>query len=243
MSKIALLLQKDFRIIYRDGFMVMVFVIPALFALGARFAAGIVPIDHIELYLAPLVVILGGSTLGTILGYALIEEREQDTWLLLRVLPISELGLFGYIGLATGVLTLFLTALAFIAYGLAPAEPVFFIALVLASTPMTGLFVLALGAATENKVEGLAIGKLLSQAGIVPLLAFVLTPPWQVLLWWNPLYWLYLGLLQAFAGSERMTELAIHWPGYPTWTYLVVPFVLSVAGFVALARIYRRRAS
>jgi fluoroquinolone transport system permease protein len=243
MSKIALLLQKDFRVIYRDGFMSLIFVLPAIIALAARIGAGIVPIEHIELYVAPMVVMASGTVLGSILGFSLIEEREQNTWLLLRVLPLSEPQLFGYLAGATGVLTLLMLLLGFAVYGLLPAEPALFASLVLASTPFTGLFMLMLGATTKNKIEGMAIGKVLGSVGWVPLLAFVLPAPWQVLLWWNPLYWLYLGLLKAFAGSERMSELAIYWPGYPTWTFVVIPFVLSVAGFVVLARIYRRRAS
>lgn len=243
MSKIALLLQKDFRVIYRDGLMWLVFVLPAVFALAARLGVIWVPIEHLDLYLAPLVVIVGASVLGQLLGYALIEEREQNTWLLLRVLPLAEVQLFGYIACATGALSLFMVALATVVYGLRPAEPLFFVALALAGTPTTAFFILIVGAATENKIEGLAIGKALGGAGMVPFLAFVLPPAWQVLLWWNPFYWLYLGLLQAFAGRENLGELAIYWPGYPAWTFVVVPFVLSVAGYIALARIYRRRAS
>jgi hypothetical protein len=243
MSKIAMLLQKDLRVIYRDGFLMMALVLPVILALVGRIATSLIPIEHIELYFAPLIVTASGTTLGTLLGYALIEEREQGTWLLLRVLPVPEVQLFGYLAGVAGSLSLAMVVLSCVVYGLVPKEPGLFGLLVLATTPFAGLFLLALGAATSNKVEGMAIGKFLGSVASLPLLVFVLPPAWQVLLWWDPLYWVYLGLLQAYAGSALLPELAAYWPGYPTWTYVVVPFVLSVGGFFVFARVYRRRAS
>ena len=65
--------------------------------------------------------------------------------------------------------------------------------------------------------------------------------PWQLLLVWNPWYWIYLGLLRAYAGEAGVSTLPLHWPGYPSWMFVVFPVLLSGTGAAILARIYRRR--
>ncbi len=242
MSKLALLLQKDFRIIYRDGLNVFVFFFAIVLALAARAVVPLVPIDNFDLYLAPAVMLFAGPMLGTLLGFTLIEEREQNTWLLLRVLPISQVSLFGYIAAASCVLSVVMSLVAAAVYGLPVAEPGRFALMVVAAAPATPLMMLILGAATSNKVEGLALGKIVSSLGIVPALVFVLPAPWQTLLWWHPLYWIYLGFLEAYAGEPRVAELPLYWPGYPFASFVVAPLLLTLVGIVLLARVYRRRA-
>ncbi len=242
MSRIAALLQKDLRVVYRDGFMGLLFFYPIVLALAARFAVAWIPIEHFDLYLAPGILLLGGPLLGTVLGFALIEEREQQTWLLLRVLPISQWALLGYLVTVSGGVTLVMIAISALLYGFPVADPLGFTLMMVPTALSTPLLMLALGAATENKVEGLAISKIMSSVGFVPALVFVLPAPWQVLLWWNPMYWIYLGFLASYRGGAGMAELSLYWPGYPFAAYVAAPILLSAAGILALARVYRRRA-
>ena len=242
MSRIAALLQKDLRVVYRDGFMVMLFFYPIVLALLARVAVTWIPIEHFDLYLAPGLLLFGGPLLGTLLGFALIEEREQQTWLLLRVLPISQWALLGYLVAVSGGVSVVMIVLSAVLYGLPVADPTRFALMIVPSALTTPLLMLILGAATENKIEGLAISKIVSTAGLAPALVFVLPAPWQVLLWWHPMYWIYLGFLAAYRGGAGTGDLALYWPGYPFAAYVVAPLLLSAAGILALARVYRRRA-
>ena len=57
---------------------------------------------------------------------------------------------------------------------------------------------------------------------------------------WYPWYWLYLGLLRAYAGPELAPALAVGWPPVPLWAQAVIPLVLSVFALVLLTRRYRR---
>jgi predicted permease len=241
-SKLVALLQKDYRVVLRDGFIAFMLVYPAVIALACRWLLPYAPIEHIELYAAPAVITAAASILGMLLGYTLIEEREQQTWLLLRVLPLSQLALWGYLGAVTGTLTIAMSLVAVLCYGLQPAHPLQLVVMVVVSSAGALLYMLAMGAATENKVEGLAVGKLLSSAGALPLLVFVLPPAWQPLLWWLPTYWTYLGFISAYADPALIPELALYWPGHAFPVLTVVPAVLTLAGTVWLARVYRRRA-
>lgn len=242
MSKLLALLQKDYRVVLRDGFIAFMLVYPALIALACRWLIPFVPIEHIELYAAPAVVTAAATVLGMLLGYTLIEEREQQTWLLLRVLPLSPLALWSYIGALTGTLTIIMSLVAVLCYGMVPVNPLQLLVMVGVGAGMTPLYMLTMGAATENKVEGLAIGKFLGSAGMLPLLVFVLPPAWQPLLWWLPTYWTYLGMISAYTDPALIPELALYWPGHAFWVLTVVPAVLTLAGTVWLARVYRRRA-
>lgn len=241
MSRVVTLLQKDFRVVYRDGFIALFFFYPAVIALVARAFVPMVPIEHFDLYMGPLMLTLSAPMLGTVLGYSLIEEREQQTWLLMRVLPMPELSLFGYLAAVAGVLSIAMSIVAAVLYGLRVVHPLWFIVLLVASAPCTAMFMLLLGAVARNKVEGLALSKALGPLSFVPALVFLLPPAWQVLLYWNPFYWLSLGFLEAYAGG-RVADLPLYWPDHSFALMAVVPFVLALLYSWPLARIYRRRA-
>lgn len=241
MSKIATLLQKDVRGVYRDGFLLLLLGYPFLLALGVRLLVPWVPIEHVGLYVAPFVVTLGAITIGIVLGFSLIEERELQTSLLLRVLPLSSPALFGYLTATSSGLALVATLAGAWIYGLPVADVPAFLGLVLASATLAPFVMWILGAASTNKIEGMALAKIVSTSGLVPLLVFVLPPAWQPLLFWNPLYWIYVGLLRAWAGPLA-PELAASWPMLPGWSFVVAPLLLCLGGAVALSRVYRRRA-
>lgn len=240
MSKIATLLRKDARGIWRDGFLLFMSTYALVLALVGRVAVGWIPIQNMDLYLAPVFVILGGFLLGTILGFALIEEREHRTWQLLRVLPLPETTLFAYLT-ATACSFALLSGLACAwLYGRNPVDVPWFLAMTVVSALVAPLVMLTLGVAASNKIEGFALAKILGFVVPLPGLIFLISAPWQLLLVWNPWYWIYLGLLRAYAGEAGVSTLPLHWPGYPSWMFVVFPVLLSGTGAAILARIYRR---
>jgi len=241
MKALTALAQKDLRVVYRDRFMVFIAAYALVLAVLARLGVGWVPIDNLDLYLAPAIVMFGTLLLGTLLGFALIEEREQGTWLLLRVLPLSSKIVFAYFIVSASFLALVVSFAAAMLYGYPVADwPAFFVMLV-ASALTAPLIMLLLGALARNKIEGLALSKILSAAGAFPALIFFAPTSWQTVAVWCPLYWLYLGLLQAYASDPTKLD-ALNWPAYPTWLPAVASIVLSLAGMAVLVRIYTRSA-
>jgi fluoroquinolone transport system permease protein len=230
------LLRRDMRGIYRDRFLLLL----AGYALGlaviTRVAVRWVPILHIELYIAPMVIVFAGSLIGLVGGFTMIEERETGTALLLRVLPLSRARLTAYwivtVTTFCGAVTLASATL----YGLRPQDVGSFALLVLAASLSAPLIMLLLGAVATNKIEGIAIGKIISGSALVLISLFVLPANWQLLLIWYPWYWVYLGLLRAYAGAELASTLAVPWLAFPTWAYIIVPVFLQIAAIVALAR-------
>ena len=69
---------------------------------------------------------------------------------------------------------------------------------------------------------------------------FVLPPKWHVGLIWYPWYWLYVGLLDAYAGPEVAGSLVVRPPAVPLWAFAIVPLAMSLGGVVVLVRRYRQ---
>jgi len=242
MNAVLALAQKDLRVIYRDRFMVLIAAYAFVLAAIARFGVPWVPLADLGLFVAPAIVMFGTLLLGTVLGFALVEEREQGTWLLLRVLPIGVPAVFVYLTVTTGALSLAVSFVAAMLYGYPVADWPAFLFMLVASAPAAPLMMLAIGALAENKIEGLAVSKLLSAAGILPVLVFFVPPSWQLVAAWCPLYWMYLGLLHAYAGDP--TALApLYWPGYPVWLTGMMSIALSLVGMAVLGRRYTGAAS
>jgi predicted permease len=95
-GKLTALLAKDLRGILRDRLLFFLLAYSVVLAAIARVVVPLIPVEGLGLYLAPAVVIIGTLLVGSVLGLLLVDEREAKTWLLLRVLPVSDasLGLY-----------------------------------------------------------------------------------------------------------------------------------------------------
>jgi len=241
MSKVEALLRKDARGIYRDGFLLYMCVYMPLVAIAARLGVPWIPVENLALYVAPWLVTLGGSIAAIIFGFGLIEERERQTLLLLRVLPLSRAAHFSYLVITTGLLSCALGLVAAAVFGQPVADLPGFLLMLAVGSLAAPLGMLMLGVAAANKIEGMAVAKLVSSMSIVPALVFVVPSPWQILLAWSPHYWVYLGLLRAYAGEAQLAGLAVHWPGHPAWVEPLAAAALCLGGIALLARIHRAR--
>jgi fluoroquinolone transport system permease protein len=234
------LARKDARIVVRDSFLVAILLYTLVLALVARVVVRWVPVDRLSLYLAPAMVLFGALLLGTVLGFALIEESEQGTWQLLRVLPLDSRTLLLYLAAGSGLVSMVVSLLAVLVYGRPVADFLAFLLMLAVSSLSAPLVMLLLGAMASNKIEGLAVSKVLGLLLVTPAAVFVLPVPWQLLFAWSPFYWIYLGLLRAYAGDTPLLSAA-HWPGYPPWLLVVAPLALLGVGNALLVQHYRRR--
>jgi fluoroquinolone transport system permease protein len=239
-TRMLALLRRDLRGIYRDGFLTMMTGYSLVIALGTRIVVHWIHVPHIELYVAPFVVIAACLLVGVVFGFGLIEERETATWLVMRVTPVSHAAMVGYWVLAVSGFCFVIAIASALIYGVAPFRVGWFLALTAAAALGAPLVMLVLGAFASNKIQGLAMSKIVSSSSLLLVIPFVLSTPFQVLLLWYPWYWLYLGLLRAYSGPEVAPMLAVAWPTTPAWLFLVAPVLLSLVGIVILAGRLRR---
>jgi fluoroquinolone transport system permease protein len=241
LARVLTLARKDARSVARDGFLLWMIGYPPILCLAMRAAVPLVGVDGLDLWLAPAAVVLAPSLIGMVLGFSLIEEHEQETWLLLRVLPLRERTLLLYVGALPFALAYLLSLACTLLYGRLPVAWPAYLACVAVGSLTAPVMALGLAALARDKIQGLALGKILSLYSAAPLLAFVLAPAWQPLLYWSPWYWIYLGLLGSFAQPGELAALgAPLWPALPGWSLVVVP-ALECAALIALAAAALRR--
>jgi hypothetical protein len=240
MRAFAALLRRDFRGIYRDGFLVAMTLYSLVIAAVSRVIVGWVPVAHIDLYVAPFIILTSTALIGLVFGFGLIEERETRTSLLMRVLPVSPAALATYWTVVVGGLCLAISLICALIYGVRPARMAPFLVLCASAAIGAPVVMLLLGALASNKIEGLAVGKVISGSSLLLAAVFVLPPHWHVLLSWYPWYWIYVGLLEAYAGPDLAGLLTVTPLPVPLLVYAAVPFVVSAAGIVLLVRRYRR---
>lgn len=240
MEKALNLIQRDIVRLRRDNMLLFLAGYPFLGAIIMRFLVPFIPIENFDVYVAPLLVIFAPLAFGIVFGFNLIEEKEEQTWLLMRVVPLRVEFYFSYLIAVTTIPALVLGLLTTLIYGQPVANTVLFILIIIATALSTPLWTLVLGVLAHNKVEGLALTKTVGFILLLPFLAFVLSPTWQVTLAWNPWYWSYIGLIKAYAGNT-IGELAINVPEYPTFVFWLAPIVMSLSAVVGLSRVWRER--
>ncbi len=242
-SKLAALLAKDARGILRDRLLIFLVGYGLLLAAVLRVVIPWIPVENLPLLVAPAAPFIGTLLVGTVLGFALVDEREAGTWLLLRVLPLSEASLGAYLLGVTTATALVSGAACAAIYGQPVERPALYAAALLTTALGAPAMAFFLGSLASNKIEAMALGKLSNIPVSAPLLAFVLPAPWHLALAWSPFYWLYLALLRSSAPEHVLATVPLTWPAVPDAALVAIPALLLLAASALLARRFRRVAS
>lgn len=144
---------------------------PALDA-GAAAAFGLADASRL---IVPMALTIPAVLVGWVTGFLLLEDRDEGTLLALDVTPIGKSGFLAYRSIVTALLGAGVTLYAWPL--LLPGAP---LPLALALAVVVGLnavgAAVALPAFARNKVEGLALTKLVNLLSLAPLLAAVPSP-------------------------------------------------------------------
>ncbi|MCZ6784513.1 MAG: hypothetical protein O7G30_14525 [Proteobacteria bacterium] len=203
----------DARSVSRDSFLKWVLLIPLVVLVLLRFGvpelSGWLEREHAfdlrpyyPLVASYLVVLFTPLLVGTVLGFLLLDERDDDTLTALLVTPVSLNGYLLYrlgvpiaVCLAANLAALPLTGL--VELGWSRIVPIAAIAAV--EAPIVALF---LASVAQNKVQGFAWSKLVSGVQALPLLAWFVEAPWQYAAGVVPGYWPAAAFWAASAGDD-----------------------------------------
>ncbi len=228
----------DARSIWRDSLLQWMLVIPVLPSLLVRWGIpelaawlnqsyGFYLPDYYPLIMSffPLFVPM---LVGVVIGFLLLDERDDRTLTALRVTPLRLADYLVYrISLPT-LLSLILTIICFRLAGLIefPFWPLLAIALVASlEGPISALL---LGVFASNKVVGLAMFKGFSIFFLAPLAVFFINSNWQLLAGIMPTYWPVKSLWQCYNGN-------------PDWLlYLIFGLLAHVIVLLILLRKFNR---
>lgn len=211
LSLYRLLGPVDLKNVRRDDLLLWVIFSPLLLALLYRFAVppltGLLRRElgfDLEPYYGLLMcglVAMAPTTIGMIVGFLLLDERDEGMLVVMLVTPLEPSRYLLYRITAPILLGFAVTVIAYPLAGLSlvPALDLLAIALLASlSGPTTALF---LAVFAENKVAGFALVKVLNTINMLPIAALLLAPPWQLVGGLVPAFWPMKMLLLAAAGE------------------------------------------
>jgi fluoroquinolone transport system permease protein len=150
---------------------------------------------------------------GFIYGFLFLEEKEENIWQAIRILPVSGLQLV-FSRLLIGLGISMLVNFYLIHYGQIIQVPLVKELLLAFHFSLAAPFIaLLLGAFAQNRIEGLAQMKIINILLILPAIMYFVPQPWVHLTAIVPTYW-----------SYRSLEFAADTPRF--FLYLVTGFAL-----------------
>lgn len=216
----------DARSVQRDPLLRWLAALPLAAALAARWLlptllAQLEELLQLELllyypdFMAFALLLLGPMLAGVVIGFLLLDQRDDRTLTALQVTPLSLNHYLAYritmpilIGVGLALLTLPLS-------GLVSLPALVLLAVAVSAAPMAPLFALFLAAFAANKVQGFAIQKIMGVVFLPPLVAYFTPAPWEWFFGLVPTYWPAKTLWLAQAGDARL------------WLFLIVGLLVQ----------------
>jgi fluoroquinolone transport system permease protein len=163
------------------------FGMPQLTAASAsRFDIDLTPYYSLVMSFLPIAV---AGIYGTVAGFILLDQRDDQTLIALLVTPLS---LTTHLRYRVAGLTIICMAISMLTLALAALTPMRWLQLIVASSSaalLAPLYALVLGCFADNKVQGFALVKALGIIVIPCVYAYFVPEPWQRLFALVPHYW------------------------------------------------------
>jgi fluoroquinolone transport system permease protein len=220
MTQLAVKLgRNDAKLIGRDSFLIYMFAFAAIIATVLRFGLpwlnhyltdnGVMPGETIPIHLAALYPMLvafmalytGALLVGTIFGFVLLDERDQNTLKVMLVTPVllNHYVLYRVTLPAILAFIVILGMALFINQALLPLWQMILISAAAALTaPIASLFFATLA---QNKVQGFAYSKFGGISGWFIMIGWFVPEPWQWLCGLFPPFWISKAYWMALAGN------------------------------------------
>ena len=185
---LRVLAPTDLRLIWRDGFLLLVMLGPPITCLGFRwlmpYLAGVVAQwVELELYygliLANFQLAMQPAMLGAVVGILFVEERDEGTLLALQASPLSLRSFLGYRLLAAMGLSIVFTSIGVPLAGLVTVPFVELLAAAALASLGVPLVALAYAIYIQNRVQAVTAIKLVQAWGGLPVLLYFAPTPWQ----------------------------------------------------------------
>ncbi|WP_298490441.1 hypothetical protein [uncultured Chloroflexus sp.] len=211
----------DIRSIRRDSMTSWMIFLPILMALVIRW--GVPPItarvmeqynvdltQYYPVLLAYFFIGMCPMVFGAVIGFLLLDEKDDRT---LTALQVTPLPLSGYVLYRVTVPILLTFGLMFVLFPLANLTPFDLRTILLsaiAAAPTAPMMALLFGAIAQNKVQGFALLKLIGIILMVPIVAYFAPAGWELLFGIIPTYWPMKVYWLLYAGDTNV------------WLYVVV---------------------
>ncbi len=220
--------------IRRDPLLRWMFVMPLMFGLMFRWV-----FDLVEPWLAgfgtdfnplisSLLVLIAPMLYGVVVGFLLLDQKDDRTLTALQVTPLTARGYLAYRITIPVVLSILITPAALALGGFSRIGLAGQLLAGVAAAPLGPMFALFLPAVAKNKVQGFALMKAAGVINWPPLIAWFVTSRWQWAFGVAPTYW----------------PVKVYWEleagGAGWWPYLVVGWLYAALLIWLLIRRFER---
>lgn len=190
----------DLRSVWRDKMLSWMIFLPILGAiilrvglpplaarLRAQYAFDLEP--WYPLFLSYFFVVMTPAIFGIMIGFLLLDEKDDQT---LKALQVTPLSLRNYLAYRIAIPVVLTIAMMFILFPLSALDdisiPATFLTAI-AAAPIAPALALFMAALAQNKVQGFALMKLTGVVLIMPIFAFIGDGGWEVIFMVIPTYW------------------------------------------------------
>jgi fluoroquinolone transport system permease protein len=144
---------------------------------------------HYPILTGFFILLMSPIASGTIIGFLLLEQRDDRTMTALQVTPLSPVIYLIYLLSLPMLASFLITVITFFLAGLGSVGLRAITVTSLASAPLAPLAALTLASFAENKVQGFAFVKASIVLWIAPVSAYFLKSKWELAFGVVPLYW------------------------------------------------------
>jgi fluoroquinolone transport system permease protein len=196
---VSVLAPIDARNILRDSLLRWMILFPVIIAVALRLGYAFL-VERVQLLFGmdllvyqPLIfsflVIMLPMLLGAVLGFLLLDQRDDHTLTALQLTPLALKGYLTYRLSIPMLLNIFISMAVLPLTGLLELKLGLLILAVVAAAPLTPIYALTLAGFADNKVQGFAFMKAAGVTLLPPLFAYFVQGNWQWLFGLMPTYW------------------------------------------------------
>jgi fluoroquinolone transport system permease protein len=200
MVQIRKLLVNDIRNIVRDRLLLYsAFLIPLIIIIITRLiipwiSENVAPMEQFYPLLFMFIVIMIPLMFGFVLGFLIMDERDENLLTVLRVMPISRNTYLFYRMLLLSILSLIYILLFPILTGLIEISFIDYLPTALLLMLLTPTLGLIANIVATNKVQAFAVFKTLGGVFYIPLFAFFINNDLKYILGIIPNFWTFMAL-------------------------------------------------
>ncbi len=200
MVQIRKLLLNDIRNIIRDRLLLYTaFLIPLIIIIFTRLvipwlSENVVPLQQYYSLLFMLIVITIPMMFGFVIGFLIMDERDENLLTVLRVMPISRNTYLIYRMLFVSILSLVYILLFPLLTGLIDIGFIDYLPIGVLLAFLTPVLGLVANIVATNKVQAFAVFKTLGGVFYIPLFAFFINNDFKYILGIIPNFWTFMAL-------------------------------------------------
>jgi len=232
-------IRGDIKIVLRDPILLLVSIVPIFLVFVVRFivpAANIFIRKHIEFDLSAHYSFITGYfslltplMFGMIAGFILLDERDEHILAYISVTPVTKKGYIFYRLSVPVLIGFFFSFIMFAFSGLCKfhfAETIPLAVLIALEAPIMTLF---LAVFAGNKVEGLALSKVMNILTLAPFIGYIFNSNWTLIAGISPPYWIVMAYLEI--GKSQLLF----------WSYIFAGLISHLVVIAVLMRMFVKK--